>query len=105
MCSVPSQTAHMQRNITISQLGNHVNKNATRSMADEERRLGDWLSSWPHKDAHADCCVRPGPNIAVRVEFMARHISSQAGNETSEVFETLFVSFPCVSIAIDHRIA
>ena len=77
MCSVPSQTAHMQRNITISQLGNHVNKNATRSMADEERRLGDWLSSWPHKDAHADCCVRPGLNIAVRVELMARQVPSR----------------------------
>ena len=36
-------------------------------MEDEERRLGDWLSSWPHRDAHA---VRPGLNTAVRVEFM-----------------------------------
>ena len=24
-------------------------------IADEERRLGDWLSSWAHKDAHAVC--------------------------------------------------
>ena len=47
-------------------------------MADEERRLGDWLSSWAHKDAHG-CCVRPGLNTAVRVEFMARHVPSQAG--------------------------
>ena len=30
---------------------------------------------------------------------MARHVPSQAGNKTSEVFETLFVSFPGLSIA------
>jgi hypothetical protein len=38
-------------------------------MADEERRLGDWLSSWAHKDAHA--VFAPGStrvNTAVRVE-------------------------------------
>ena len=28
-----------------------------------------WLSLWAHKDGHAVTCVRPGPNIAVRVEF------------------------------------
>ena len=42
-------------------------------MAAEERRLGDWLSSWPHKDAHAVCAVRPprgGLDTAVRVEFI-----------------------------------
>ena len=33
----------------------------------------------------------------VRVEFMARQVPSQAGNETSEAFETLFVSFPCIN--------
>ena len=32
--------------------------------------------------------MRPGPNIAVRVEFMARQVPSQAGNETSEDNET-----------------
>ena len=40
------------------------------------------------------CCVRPGPNIAyiaVRVKFMARHVPSEAGNETSEDYETHFV--------------
>ena len=36
-------------------------------------------------------------NTAVRVEFMARQVPSQAGNETSEDFETLFVSFPCIN--------
>ena len=35
--------------------------------------------------------VRSGPNIAVRVESMARHVPSQAGNETSEDYETHFV--------------
>jgi hypothetical protein len=38
-----------------------------------------------------------GFNIAVRVEFMARHVPSSAGNETSEDFETLFVSFPLIN--------
>ena len=31
------------------------------------------------------------------VELMARHVPSQAGNETSEDFETLFVSFPLIN--------
>ena len=35
--------------------------------------------------------MQPGPNIAVRVEFIARHQPSQAGNETSEDYETHFV--------------
>jgi hypothetical protein len=35
------------------------------------------------------CCVLPTLNIAVRVAFMARHVPSQAGNETSEPFDTL----------------
>ena len=39
----------------------------------------------------------PTLNIAVRVEFMARHVPSQAGNETSEDFETLFVSFTFIN--------
>jgi hypothetical protein len=30
---------------------------------------------------------------------MARHVPSQAGNETSEDFETLFVSFTFINIA------
>ena len=42
----------------------------------------------------------PTLNIAVRVEFMARHVPSQAGNETSEDFETLFVSFTFINIAM-----
>ena len=33
----------------------------------------------------------------VRVEFMARHVPSQAGNETSEDFETLFMSFTLIN--------
>jgi hypothetical protein len=42
-------------------------------MAAEERRLGDWLSSWAHKDAHAVCA--PGlTSRLVRVEFMTRHV-------------------------------
>ena len=41
--------------------------------------------------------MRSGLNTAVRVEFMARHVPSQAGNETSEDVETLFVSFPCIN--------
>ena len=43
------------------------------------------------------CCVLPTLNIAVRVAFMARHVPSQAGNETSEDFETLFVSFTFIN--------
>ena len=59
-------------------------------MAGEERRLGGWLSSWAHKDAHAVCyCVRPGLNTAGRFEFMARHVPSQAGNVTHDLFVTL----------------
>ena len=34
-------------------------------------------------------CVPPTLNTAVRVAFMARHVPSQAGNETSEAFDTL----------------
>jgi hypothetical protein len=41
-------------------------------MGAEERRLGEWLSSWPHKDAleveHMLCAVRVYCNTAVRVE-------------------------------------
>mgnify|MGYP007078101371 CR=1 FL=1 len=55
-------------------------------MADEERWLGDWLSSWAHKDAHA---VRPGLDMAVRVEFMARQVPSQAGKVTNDLFVTI----------------
>ena len=32
----------------------------------------------------------PTLNTAVRVEFMARQVPSQAGNETSEDYETAF---------------
>ena len=32
-------------------------------MAVEERRLGDWLFSWPHKDAHVVC----GPGLTSRL--------------------------------------
>jgi hypothetical protein len=53
-------------------------------MADEE---GDGLSSWPHKEAHAG--VRPGIDIAVRVESMARQVPSQAGSVTHDLFVTL----------------
>ena len=62
-------------------------------MADEERRLGDWLSLWAHKDAHAVCApgLTPRADTAVRVECMARHVPSQAGNATSEDYETHFV--------------
>ena len=49
-------------------------------------------------------CVRSTLNIAVRVGFMARHVPSQAGNETSEAFETLFVSFPCINNQIGNRL-
>ena len=37
------------------------------------------------------CAARP--DITVRVEFMARQVLSQAGNETSEDYETDFVRF------------
>ena len=43
------------------------------------------------------CSVLPTLNIAVRVEFMARHVPSSAGIETSEDFETLFVAFPLIN--------
>ena len=43
-------------------------------MADEERRLGDWLLASRHTCIHA---VPPTSlNTAVRVEFMARHVQS-----------------------------
>ena len=44
--------------------------------------------------------MRLGPNIAVRVEFMARHVPSQAGNVTHGLFVTLL--YRChLSIAIE----
>ena len=46
--------------------------------------------------------MRPGLGTAVRVEFMARHIPSQAGNATSEAFETLFVQFACINSQDGH---
>ena len=39
----------------------------------------------------------PTLSIAVRVEFIARHVPSQAGNETSVDVETLFVSFTFIN--------
>ena len=56
-------------------------------MAGEERRLGDWLSSWAHKDAYAVCAPGLTPRL-LRVEFMARHVPSQAGNVTHDLFVT-----------------
>jgi hypothetical protein len=41
-------------------------------------------------------------NIAVRVEFMARHVPSQAGNETREDYETHFVRLLYLSILAVH---
>ena len=38
-----------------------------------------------------DMLCAPGPMLAVRVEFMARQVPSQAENETSEDYETHFV--------------
>ena len=46
----------------------------------------------------------PTLNIAVRVEYMARHVPSQAGNETSEDVETLFVSFTFINSRKGMRI-
>ena len=34
------------------------------------------------------CCVPPTLNTAVRVEFMVRHVPSQAGNVTHDLFVT-----------------
>ena len=34
-------------------------------MADEERRLGDWLSLWAHKDAHAVCAPGLTPRLGL----------------------------------------
>ena len=34
-------------------------------MAGEERRLGDWLSSWAHKDAHAVCAPGLTPRLGL----------------------------------------
>ena len=42
-----------------------------------------------HKDAHAVCYLIPTLDIAVRVEFMARQVPSQAGNVTHFLFVTL----------------
>jgi hypothetical protein len=63
-------------------------------MADEERRLG--LAVFLVTQG-CPCCVLPTlVDIAVRVVcvmrlFMARHVPTQAGNETSEDYETHFV--------------
>ena len=58
----------------------------------------------------ATCCVRLRPNITVRivVEFMAHHVPSQAGNETSEDYEhdyeTYFVRLLFInSLCTDSR--
>ena len=78
-------------------------------MADEERRLmpqdsvrlggtGFLRGRTRKKDAHPHaCCVRPGLNTAVRVEFMARHVTSRAGNVTHDLFVTLL--YRCVVCA------
>ena len=41
--------------------------------------------------------MRPGLDIAVRVEFTARQVPSQAGNETSEAFDTLLGTPLCTA--------
>ena len=45
----------------------------------------------------------PTLDIAVRVEFMARHIPSQVGNAISEDDETRFVRLLNVSIAVKTK--
>ena len=46
-------------------------------------------------------CVRSTLDIAVRVEFMARHVPSMYPHRREmiqvEASETLFVSFPCIN--------
>ena len=44
-------------------------------MAAEERRLGEWLSSWAHKDAHAVC----GPGLTPRDD--APPVHGEAGRQ------------------------
>jgi hypothetical protein len=39
------------------------------------------------------CCVPPTLNTAVRVEFMARHVPSQAANVTHALFVTLWYRY------------
>ena len=56
-----------------------------------------FVRSWPRaqgvdKDAYALCCVRPGPNIAVKVELMARRVPSSARNEQVKILKPFFSS-------------
>jgi hypothetical protein len=52
-----------------------------------------------------------GPNIAVRVEFMAHHVPSQAGKVTHALFVTLVVPLPLINtvarsaMLVDARMA
>mgnify|MGYP007078150598 CR=1 FL=1 len=67
-------------------------------MADEKRRLGDWLLAYAAHTHTVHAVCRQRVDTAVSVEFMAHQVPSQAGNETVNAdFETLFVSFPCIN--------
>ena len=59
-------------------------------IADEERRLALGDCAAVFVGAHGcTCCVCPGLNTAVRVEFMARQVPSSAQNVTHDLFVTL----------------
>ena len=69
-------------------------------MADEERGQVRGLAVFARTQG-CTCCVRPGLNTAIRVEFMARHVPSQAGNATHDLFVTrLYPCHLCLSIAV-----
>ena len=84
-------------------------------MADEARRLVRGLAVFVGAHGRRSTCCRvlvmcapdSTPRL-YRVEFMARHVPSQAGNETSEDFETLFVStvIPMLHVSMhnSHRV-
>ena len=63
-------------------------------MAIEERKLGDWLSSWPHKDTHAVC----GPGLTTRLELSSWPVMYPHRREMLHMaaFCYAFVSFPLI---------
>jgi hypothetical protein len=68
-------------------------------MAAEERKLGVAVFVVAHTHTR---CVRPGLDIAVRVECMARQVGTFLVFLVREMlhrtfFVTLFVSFPCIN--------
>ena len=63
-------------------------------MAAEERRLGDWLSSWAHKDGHAVCA----PGLTSRLGLSPWPACTLTGGKCyTRPFCYAFVSFPLIN--------